>query len=138
MRNALRDALGFAVGGAAMPALETGARRRGGLAGTAAPVDATLPSRAPDDAVALHRSSAMASPLAMASRALPSFPPAPWHPAARVVAAGGGLGLAVAGLSIGGLLALPATLLGLFLVTRAAANIPPLVDGGPDEPHATF
>lgn len=209
MRNVLRTALGFAVGGVAMLALERGARRRGGRAGSAAraflqavrpapvadetvetrvrkklartaldpaaitvsiehgcvdlrgPVETrerarivraiatvrgvdsvldlmtetpALPPRTQGAAIELHRSAAMAPPGSVP----PATPAPPWHPATRVVAAGGGLGLAVAALSIGGLLALPGTLLGLFLVTRAAANIPSFVERAADEPHPTF
>jgi hypothetical protein len=62
--------------------------------------------------------------------------PLAWQPAARVVAAGTGLGVAIAALRSGGVFAVPAAALGVLLVTGAAASIIPR--GARSERHAPF
>lgn len=62
---------------------------------------------------------------------------AEWPAAVRVVAVGGGLGLTMAGLRSGGLVAVPAATLGLLLITRGVTATAP-TSGESREPHAAF
>ena len=131
----LRSGLSFVGGGAAMLALDAVARR-GGRGGSAvrALLDRMRPAPVADDTVKAIASlpgvdsvqDLMTEPepaTAAIQRIQRSQRSPRWPLVARVVAAGTGLGAALAAIGFGGVLARPVFAVGLFVVSRAVAGV---------------